>query len=58
MLDEFPSLNEPLRNPPYPRHQNTFFICDFQQNGFKILGENGPKLAHLRLVSSKWREIL
>ena len=50
MLGEFPSLNEPMRNS-HTRDTEKRFISDCQQIGFRILGENGIKLAHLRLVS-------
>ena len=50
------------RTPPKIFHtrdtKERFFRCDSRQNGFRILGENGPKLAHLRLVSFEWIKIL
>ena len=51
MLDEFPSLNEPPAKFSIPETLSAFFEGWKTKKGFRILGENGPKLAHLRLIS-------
>ena len=58
MLGDFPSLNEPMRNWHTRCTKNVSDVGESHKNGTRISGENGPQLAHLRLISSKCTKIL
>ena len=58
MRDELPPLSEPHANFPKLETLIALLRGGILKKGFLILGENWPKLAYLRLITSERIKIL